>query len=281
MMSPSATSYLLNIANDNFYRTCPSELSQSKIIAAALESWGIKAIVVIQRGDEWGNTIFDALKKDFESRGGIIYKRIRYESETPQFISYLNIAESAAQQAVNEYDEGQVAVTIISSDEAVKIIKLSINFPTISNLYWFGSESLSQSAELFSDAPNEADQLKLFSPKIAVVDSSKYWEFANKFYAFTGELPDFFTTAIYDACWLYSLSVIKTWTTEPLFIADTIPEIAENYNGSSGWCHLDENGDRDFVDYDVWGYSLENGQIIDVKYGYYEAIEGKVSWNTD
>jgi len=77
MLSPSANLRQLAIAGDNLFRTCPTDLVQSPILAKAIAKWGIRGLIVIQRGDEWGDGIYEAFRKEFEARGGTIVKRIR------------------------------------------------------------------------------------------------------------------------------------------------------------------------------------------------------------
>jgi len=96
-----------------------------------------------------------------------------------------------------------------------------------------------------------------------------------------GQEPDFYTSAMYDACWLYALSIIKTWTSETSFLKQELPRVAENYYGASGWLRLNEDGDRYAVDYEIWGYGLDDGQVINIVYGYYDAIDGQLTWFED
>jgi len=278
MLSPSADARFLAIPDDNLFRTCPTDLVQAQALAASLASWGIEAVIVIQRGDEWGDGIYKAFKDEFEARGGIIFERIRYDPDIPTFGGTLNRAEDAAKEATTEYGEDGVAIQIISLDEAATMLEIVQSFPTIYNLYWFGTDSTTKSAKLFGATPTEADHLKLFGPEVAQEDNTIYRKFKETYSAITGQTPDFYTSAMYDACWLYALSIIRTWTTETPQVMQALPEVAVDYYGASGWCRLNEDGDRYAVDYEIWGYGLEDGRLIEVKYGYYDITDGQVTW---
>ncbi len=278
MISSSATAQDLAMPDDNLFRTCPSYLAHTVVMAESIASWGIKAVVVIQRGDDWGDGIYHAFKNELENRGGLIYKRIRYDVETTNFGAHMNQAEAAALEAVDEYGGDFVAVVLISLDEADNIVGFAKYYGTLYNLFWFGSESTAHNSKLFKNIPEEADKLKVFSPLVAQEENEVYARFAGDYFSVMGQEPDFYASAMYDACWLYALSIIKAWVSDTSVVKQELPEIAANYYGASGWLRLNEDGDRNAVDYEIWGYSVEDGQTVDVVYGYYDAIEGRVTW---
>ena len=280
MLSPSARGRELTIPGDNLFRTCPSEFAGTIVMAEALTSWGIRAIIVIQRGDTWGDGVYDSFKNEFETRGGVIFKRIRYDAAITTFGGIMNQAETAAQEAIGEYGADRVAIQVISLNEVEKIIDFARYYPTIYDLYWFGTENTARNAQLFENNPEQADKLKIFSPLVAQEENEKYDQFALDYYSVMEVEPDFYASAMYDACWLYALSIIKTWTADTSFVKLELPQIAENYYGASGLCRFNNYGDRYAVDYELWGYGTKDGQTTDVKYGYYDSADGEVTWFT-
>jgi len=281
MISPSATAQELAVIGDNLYRTCPTYLAHTFVMAESLANWGIKSVVVLQRGDEWGDSIYNAFKQELEARGGVIFKRIRYEASTTNFGAYMNQAEASALTAVGEYEKDHVAVVLISLDEADNIVNLAKYYSTLYDLYWFGSESTAHNSKLFNSVPTEADKIKIFSPQVTIEENELYAKFAVDYYSVMGQQPDFYSSAMYDACWLYALAIINGWLYETSFVKQGIPIIAENYHGASGWLRLNEEGDRYTVDYKIWGYGQEDGKTIDVVYGYYDALNAQVMWFED
>ena len=281
MISPSATAQELAKSSDNLYRTCPTYLAQTVVMAESLARWGIKAVVVIQRGDEWGDGIYYAFKDEFEARGGVMYKRLRYDVGTINFGGYLNQAEAASVTAIDEYGGDRVAIVLISLDKADNIVGFARNYGTLYGLYWFGTESTARNSKLFKNIPEEADKLKLFSPLVVQEENEVYSKFADDYRSIMGQEPDFYTSAMYDACWLHALSIMKTWTSETSYVKEELSGIAANYYGASGWLRLNDDGDRYAVDYEVWGYGLEDGLLVDVVYGCFDAINGEVTWFED
>ena len=281
MISPSATAQELAVIGDNLYRTCPTYLAHTVVMAESMANWGIKSIVVIQRGDEWGDGIYNVFKEEFEARGGVIFKRIRYDAGTTNFGAYMNQAEASALTAVSEYGEDFVAVVLISLDEADNIVGLAKYYGTLYNLYWFGSESTARNSKLFNNVPTEADKIKIFSPLAAVEENELYAKFSLDYLSIMGQQPDFYASSMYDACWLYALTIIKGWVSDTSYVKQGLPYIAENYYGASGWLRLNEEGDRYAVDYKIWGYGLKDGKTVDVVYGYYDALDAQVTWFED
>jgi hypothetical protein len=43
---------------------------------------------------------------------------------------------------------------------------------------------------------------------------------------------------------------------------------------------MDKYGDRLDVDHEIWGYSLDDGQLETTRYGYYDSDTGQVTWYT-
>ena len=62
-------------------------------------------------------------------------------------------------------------------------------------------------------------------------------------------------------------------------VINVIPDIASRYYGYTGWCLLNEAGDRYKTDYDIWGYGLIDGMPDFVHYGYYDSETGQVHWS--
>ena len=278
MMSPSATSRSLSIADDAFYRTCPTDLGQAPVMAEMLDSWGIEAVIVILQDDTWGNGLYHAFEEEFEERGGIVHKVIRHDPAITTAVPTLNSAESSAQEAVTLYTKERTAVMLLSKSKAPKFVEpVEGYFPTLSDLMWFGSGSIVDT-KLFANIASHADRLKLFGPLISQEENLKYLRFADEYSSITGESPDFYRSALYDACWLYGLSVVEALTVEASFVRQVLPSVASDYHGASGWCKFDEYGDRENVDYEIRGFTIVEGQLTTEIFGHYDSVEGSVTW---
>ena len=281
MISPSATSRSLSISNDAFYRTCPTDLRQAPVIAEMLHSWGIEAVVIILSDDSWGNGLFEAFEAEFGERGGIIHQVIRYDPAATTYIPKLNSAESAVKEALTLYQKERTALLLFAQDKVSKFVEpVPTYFPNLNDVIWFGTSSTVDTKQ-FVNVASQADHLKIFGPIVAQEENEKYLQFAEDYLALTGESPNFYRSALYDACWLYALSVIEALTIESSFVELVLPTVAEDYQGASGWCKFDEYGDRERVDYEIRGFVLLEETLTAELYGYYESINGIVTWFTE
>jgi len=281
MFSPSSTSPLLAIPDDNFFRMAPHDMKQGIAITRMLESHGKEAVVVIQRGDTWGDGIYVAFEPEYTSGGGVILERIRYSSDVTDFSSYLQTAENAMSTAVNTYGWDACAVQIISFDEFVPMINQTENYPTLWNMTWFGSDGTALSWTVMNESPRAAMHLKIFSTLAATPHSDKYYDLYDRYYALTGIPYGFYTATTYDISWALTKAVLETQSTQATDIIPILPLICYDMYGATGWCRLDENDDRFMSDYEIWGYGDHEYGPDSYVYGVYYSNIDEVIWDID
>lgn len=281
LFSPSSTSPLLAIPDDNLFRLCPDDTKQAPAIAEMLWSWGIEAVIVIQRGDAWADGIYNILETEYPARGGVILERIRYSTQVTDFSSYLATAEAEAADAVGVYGAEHVGVLIISFSEAVTIVAQAVDFPTIYGLYWFGSDGTAMLLAFLTDVPEEADHLKVFSTSPAPEYSLKFNEMYDRYFELTSQPLGYYRACDIDIAWIIVQAVLDTRSTDPTDIINVIPNVTSRYFGYSGWCLLNEAGDRYTSNYDIWGCGYVDSEPSHIKYGYYDSTTGQVFWDED
>ena len=281
LFSPTSTSPILAIPGDNLYRMCPHDLKQAPVIAEMLWSWGIEAVIVMQRGDAWADGIYNSLEQEFEARGGVILDRVRYANEATEFNSYLATMEDVAAAAVTEYGAEHVAVEIISFDEAVTIITQAKDYPTLYSLYWFGSDGTALLPRMIDEAPVEADHLKIFSPIAAPDYSLEFYSLYDRYIALTSQHLGYYQACDYDIAWVIVKAVLEAQSIDAQDVISLLPTICDEMHGVTGWCKLDENGDRNDSSYDIWGYGYVDDVCQNIKYGYYNGETGEVIWYTE
>lgn len=170
---------------------------------------------------------------------------------------------------------------LLSFSEAKTIITQVEDYPTIYDLYWFGSDGTALRAEIVDNAPVQADHLKLFSTLIAPDFSSKFNDMYDRYESITGLPLGVHTACNIDIAWLLAESVLDTQTIETSKIIGVLPDIASRYYGYTGWCLLNEYGDRAIANYDIWGVGYPDTSAKWIKYGDYEAASGEITWYTD
>jgi branched-chain amino acid transport system substrate-binding protein len=279
LVSASSTSPLLAFPDDNLFRLCPVDTMQGAAIAEMLYSKGVDELVIIYRDDAWGGGLNDVVIEEFEARGGTILASIGYPQGEDDFASYLQDAEDAAVAGT-----GTVALELISFNEAAGILLEAENYPTIYGVDWFGCDGTARSGTILNDAPDQAVHVKLYSTRAAPTYSSKYYEMAERYESVTGIGYDFYPSCYADAAWLLAMSVMETRSTsgkpqlQGTDVAEVFPDVASRYFGYSGWCMLNEAGDRMRTDYNIWGYDFVEGVPDFVYYGYYNTLTGEVHW---
>ena len=291
LFSPSSTSSVLCNPLDNLFRLAPCETLQAEVLSEMLWSYGIEIIIVLHRGDFWADGIYNQLKIAFEDQGGVIGERIRYVTEATNFSDYLQTAEEVAVQAVAGFGKEHVALEIIGFSEVATIVEQAKEYPIIFDLPWFGTEETSSMQRLIDEVPDEAGRLKIFSPVAVPAVSENLNSFIDRYHVLTGQTlgsysldrndSAYYAANWYDIAWLYAKSVVEAQTTNATAIRQVLPQIAENHVGVSGLCRLNEYGDREISDYDVWGYGTVEEAVENIKYGHYDSSSGDVRWDEE
>jgi branched-chain amino acid transport system substrate-binding protein len=285
LLSPGSTSPALAIPDDNLFRLCPDDAVQGRVISEVLWSWGIKAIVVIQRGDVWADGIYDALSKNFSRMGGAIVERARYDPIDTDFGECLKLAEEGAQEVINLYGVDHVAVEVLGFHEVADLATMAKDYPTIYGLYWFGSDGTALNIALSFNTPEEADHLKIFSPLAAPVESQGIEALRDRYLSSSGKTLDtyqaeFYAASWYDTAWICAKAVLEAGTTDTGKVKEVLPRVADD-NYATGLCRLNLAGDRKTADYIIWGYSIVDGRCEDTRYGLYDGLKGEITWDTE
>ncbi|UCD44184.1 MAG: ABC transporter substrate-binding protein [Candidatus Bathyarchaeota archaeon] len=281
LISPSSTSPIYNI-EDHVFRLCTNDLNQILPIAAMIKSLHVSGIVILQRDDAWGDGIVWALKELIEDEGSPIIETIKYACEDTTFHKYLDEAEEALQRLTVEKGISKPGVFAVSFNEVETLLQEATTHPELLSVPWFGSEEIASSARILDEAGDEAVKVMLTSPQVDHVpegDESRVYKRLNaSYFDETGYHLGFYTANVYDACWIAALSVIEAGTDNGADVQRVLPYVAAGYTGATGRCLLDENGDRDRMDYSLSGYFEVDGEYRYLRCGKYHH-GGSVEWN--
>jgi branched-chain amino acid transport system substrate-binding protein len=284
LFSSMASSHQLARSGDNLLRLSQNDMAQARVIAEMLRSQGIKAIIIFYIDYEYGVKLFDKLVYEFSRCGGVVEKAIPISRPWEANItSCLDEAEAVARRAIEKYGINGVAVQLIGAGEDVlrKIVEGAKGHPALYSLLWFGSLLMAKNPLFIEEAPEESSHLKIFSPLPTVKESPLYQTLCERYYILFGEPLDLDMASRYDIAFIIARAILEARTTDVRKLLEVIPYIALNTFGASGWCKLDENGDRETADYEIWGYRYIDGKVNYFKYGIYDGLTGKISWYTD
>jgi len=279
LWSPSSTAPTLRIADDNLYRMCPDDTVQAPAIAEMLWSWGIEAIIVIQRADAWADGIYNILGPMYEEKGGHIAEVIRYQTEAREFSSYLATAESIAEDLVDEYGAEHVAIEYICFGEDGSVLLTQVeDYPTLWSLMWFGSDGSAMTQLFMDNSPSQAAHLVFPSTYAAPGKSEVFTNLYNRYVASTGVSMGYYSSCTYDIMTTLFESITSAQSTDP---TDLIPlQHAVTYGkwGASGWTLLNDGGDRKASNYNIWGFSYIGDEPVFALYGMYDGAAETVAW---
>jgi branched-chain amino acid transport system substrate-binding protein len=282
LFSPSSTSPLLALEDDNLFRLCPIDTLQAPAMAEMLTSYGIDAVILIQTADAYGDGVYNIFETEYQDRGGVILERIRYAVESTEFSNYLQIADNIAADAIEQYGQEHVGVILVATSGSVTMVTQAPDFPNVYGIKWFGCDSTSLVQQMIDDATEPANHLKIFSTNASPGESAKYNDLDARYRSILGQQPGYYVTTTYDISWIIATAVLETQSLDANDVVPVIDDVAYNYWGASGWCRLNENGDRYGSDYLICGYG-ENaeGEVDNVCYGVYQSGTGEVIWYAD
>lgn len=278
MIGNSSTSPVLGVSEDNLFRLCPTDIVQVPAISRMIESYGVKGLVVIQRADAWADGIYNYFEPVFASSGGIILERIRYQGEATEFSKYLEKAEIISKAAIATVGKGNIGVLVISFSEIVAIALQAEKYSTIYNLPWFGTDGTTLSQQLCDEAPDQAVHLKIYSTYASPAESEKFNELYDRYYKLVKQPFGYYSACLYDAAWIIANGILIAQSYDPQDVIPLLHDIAYNTFGASGWCRLNEDGDRYSSNYQIWSYHYEGDVVVPYVAGLYDGTTGHVTW---
>jgi branched-chain amino acid transport system substrate-binding protein len=277
MISSSSTSPLLAIEDDRLFRTCPTDLVQAPAISNMWSSWGVDAILILQRGDSWADGIYNVLLPELEAKGIAVIERVRYAAEVTEFSSYLSTMDDLLGDAIAEYGVGRVGVQTMYFDEGVVIVSQTVDYPNTRAVVWMGTESSGRSQRMLDDGAGTQGDIAGFSSLMTPAKSWKWIKLEEDYFGAVAQQASFYTSADYDAAWALTLSALEAGSLSATDIAPLWPDVPRNFYGASGWVDLDDNGDRKPGIFDIWGFTRDGEGFT--SFGQYNGIELFVNWD--
>lgn len=239
---------------DNLFRLVPSDINQGVAISKLLINEGIEVVVPIWRSDAYGDGLKKVVEEDFTNRGGVVYSGVRYNAGTSTLGLEVNILNTNTEEAIKKYGLDKVAVLMIAFDEGVSIMQSASEYTTLTDVRWFGSESLSENTDLISDpiVSEFANAVNLYTVQFLVSPGDINDDVNDRIESVTGNTPISFVYPAYDAVWLMGLAAERANSTSAQDVKGVIQEVAATYSGAMRSTALDEYGDLVSADYQIW-----------------------------
>lgn len=265
---------------DNLFRLFPDASYEGTIVAAMFTKLSLTTAIVLYRNDGFGSTVYNAFVSSLPS--GVKVIPYPFAADDPaSFQSNLALADSKSTLLSN----AGVFLIAVDTDCAGELNRLPSDFatayPNLAVMPWFGTDGTAPGSVVLTGT--NLGVLKILSPAPAIPQNTKVDEMETRFATAMGYSPMDYGGACYiDAGWMLAQAVIETrptWTgTTPganEIIKVLIPD-SSRYFGYSGWCQLDQYGDRVGGDWEIVGWRLSGGSLVNLQYGTYNY--GTISW---
>jgi len=167
--------------------------------------------------------------------------------------------------------QGQIA-THLEKVQAFKSIDVNI---------WMGTEDIGRRVRVIDDAGEAAIPLRCFGTLMSPAASWKWDRHVERYDQHTGMIAGFYTAILEDCAWTMLKSVLETDSMDATDIIEVFPDVSSSYYGTTGWCDIDEYGDRKPSIYEIWGYALVDGEPSFMKFGEADAPTHTVAWDLD
>jgi branched-chain amino acid transport system substrate-binding protein len=259
LISPTATAPLITTLEDRdfVFRTVPSDADQGWMLGKLVYDQGFRNVALTYVDNDYGSGIADTFRNSFENLGGTV---VNAQSHEPNKSSYLPELTSLAQGN----PEALVLIAFAASS-GVTIIKESLEHGFFKQ--FIGTDSLRDDLLIKQVG---ADRLKgiFFTSPVSVPGSSALAKFEKNYSAaYKTTQGKLFIANTYDAVMLTALAIEQAGSTDRTAVRDALrivccapgetiepgewakakADIAAgkhiHYEGASGPCDFDENGD--------------------------------------
>lgn len=280
LISMSSTSPALAIPNDNVFRFCPTDVIQGPAAAAVAWAQGIRHMVIIWRGDTWGDGLKESVAEAFQQMGGTVHEASRYSPDAAEFSAEVADLATIVQDLVNQYGADQVGVELIAFKEAASIFQTAAGYDVLRQVKWIGSDGTAQLSQLIEtpEVAQFAVDTEFLNPIFAPGASPFHDQVLDYVKSKLGREPDAYAYATYDAIWAIALGIELTDSDDPMKVKAVLPDVVARMVGGSGVFQLNEDGDRAFSDYDLYVVWLTDGGYEWKKAGIYRAVTHSVEW---
>jgi branched-chain amino acid transport system substrate-binding protein len=262
LLSTASTAPSLGIPDDNLFRLVPDDTNQGMALAKFMQQDEISIVIPMYRNDVWGNGLVDEIEMSFEALDGTVLEGVTYETNNMDLSAEVESLNEKVVAATSEYNEESVAVVLCSYGEVTDIFALAQEYPALSEVDWYGTDGIALNDGLINDddAANFAAATNLKAPMYGYVRANdRYQEIAPKIEEQLGRVPESYALTTYDACWIATFVDLDALPDDDESIKMAMDTITDTYFGISGWTILNENGDREYWNYDIWTVTEADG----------------------
>ena len=266
LISCASTAPSLAIGNDTTFRLVPDDATLAHLLAFLMQRDGIKVLIPLARRDLWADGMLSATRSEFEGEGGKMREAVRYDPQTVNFSSHLNLLRSELRSAVNGSSADYVAVYVSAFDEIVTILAQAADDPVLSSVRWYGNDLTNVAVSQNKTASEFAFSVHFLSPVIGGMCGPKYEQIKKAIFSETGREASSLAANDYDALWLITYTYLLAGSDDAKAFKQAFPLVAGRYQGEFGRMALNEAGDLKNVPYTLASLKKDNDTFHWVPY---------------
>jgi len=281
VVSPSSTSPALAIPDDYIFRFPPTDELQGKIAPRFAKNIGATHIIVVWRGDAWGDCLADVVKKRATELGIEVAKEIRYAPEATEFSAEVATLANAVDNLVSSgVSPDKIVVVVIGFEEVRGILLDAAEYDVLWEVRWFGSDGTALSSKLIED-PKVAEfsaAVRFVNP-IAGSETEGFWRLVEKVKERIGRIPESYSVNTYDAIWIIAHALLITDRYDGEVLKNVFMDVVDQYYGANGHIVLNEAGDRAYANYLLWEIVKTDGEYEWERTGMYDYETDTMKWS--
>lgn len=260
ILSPSSTAPSLAL-KDNVYRLVPDDTNQGPALTELLVQENIQSVLLLTRADTWGNDLAQSITDSFDGAT----KTIPYNPNTPFYERTTSFLLTNLDRELEKYDKEQVAIVMLGFAESHEFMKHASEHPEFSEVLWFGSDSNANEKKITDDPVtlNFAKKVDFRAVQFAPSDNGIRQSVEIRITEITGSIPSSYSFSSYDAVWLIGKTIERTNSDDPRIVGDALRDTGMDHLGTLGPLILNDAGDLDSANYDVWSIVEGEWQITD------------------
>jgi len=174
LISCASTASSLAIANDTTFRLAPDDATLARLLTFLMQRDDIKVLIPLARRDLWADDMLSATKCEFEGKEGIMLEAVRYDPQTTNFSSQLNLLHTLVENATKGNGTDNAAIYVSAFDEIVPILSQAAGDPVLASVRWYGNDLANAAISQNKTAAEFAYSVHFLSPVIGGTCGPKY-----------------------------------------------------------------------------------------------------------
>jgi branched-chain amino acid transport system substrate-binding protein len=276
LLSQSSSSPELAVPGDYLFRLQPDDTKQALFIRRLTLSLGIKAAIVVYAREAYAEGLWKECAKLWKTEGIEIIESMGVDPEKKEFIGEFATINAKYKEALGKYKRDEIGIWLLHTyGPGIPMLTSMAKYPELMKATARVFDSDNGGAPGFIEyAGDICSQLKFAAYAFGATVSPKWEEWRGRYVAKAGYEPYFTAFQIYDCMWITALSILVAEKYDGPALVKVLPKVAESYFGVSGWCALNEAGDRAYPNYNVW-------QVVEGKWevvGFYDGATDSIKW---